>query len=1205
MPLFLHLGIVWLQHKLAWSNSRQAWVERLAGLTAVGAGGAVWALRGRLSPPYQALLWALLLIGGAVLLRRGWLKLFGPVLFYDLVLTARRRRHAVLRCLYAVLLIYGMVVLYLIRLAQGDLPVDLLKGNLFAFQKLPTHVLTELTNIFFFLFFFVQMTLTLLLTPAYTAGAIAAEKERQTLDALLATDLRNREIVLSILLSRLANLVLILLTGLPILSLMEFLGGLDPNLVLAMYAATGLTLASLGCFGILNSIRFAKPRTAIMRTYLWTLLYLGASSLSWLLLLPALDLAHFPSTDTWSSPVEVEDLVTWFNAGNPGSAIFQLMKGLSTGMSLDQLLPGVLRAYAWFHGVIAVGCLVPAVLRFRAWTLAGSSESVPAKAGFFRKQSLPPLWSGLLRRHIGRRPMLWKELFVETGVRRGWLGWLGIGTLVAVSFLPAVHLVAWFGGLTAMLHEDKAIPVLVNIWIRIISALVGTFLLLQVGIRAAGGISGERARQTLDSLLITPLEARDILRGKWLGAVLNPRWAWVWLGLLWAWGLLTGAVSPRAVPGFVLAWLVYAGFMASLGLYLSVAAGSTQRATIWTLLTAILATAITALLAFDFLPQLGGYGVVPPVGLGMLPFLHPDARELIDTSFGSLKSVFLGLVLWALLAWFLWFLAGSRFHALIGRKKRQPRSAVPGTAEQAVVAVAPVMSAGASTETSASPLVPTASAQAATAPRCKQSWFRRSRDDDGPRTPPERWRRLKALRPAVPLLVPLAVLLGVYVVQAIQDQRQLESALAEADRLDPGWHWTDLEARRPRIADADNSRFLVEAAYQLIPKTRATDHHFLKRTDEAFQDELPPESQINPPQRRALTEELASAEAALKEARRLADFPRGRFPVDWKGDFNSTRLPHAYWVQAIAKLLSYDAILKADQHDIDGAVRSCQAILNAGRALGDEPTMLSQLTRRMAHQLSIRRIERTLAQGEPSTAVLIDLQRLLEQEVNEPLLLIAGRGERAALDDLLQGVQQGKVKLGTYFDSGSGRGIAVSKLLEVLISGSLTRQRVSAVQFLAQWVEAAKLPPEKRAIQFKALEKALPRQSLIVQLLMGYLFHVEQQFRVDEAELRCTLVMVAVERFRRQQGRWPESLNELVPEFLARLPTDPCNGFPLCYRRLKDGVVIYSVGADGADNGGNISRRGAVMAGVDWGVRLWDVPDRRRPPAIRNSNPER
>ncbi len=317
------------------------------------------------------------------------------------------------------------------------------------------------------------------------------------------------------------------------------------------------------------------------------------------------------------------------------------------------------------------------------------------------------------------------------------------------------------------------------------------------------------------------------------------------------------------------------------------------------------------------------------------------------------------------------------------------------------------------------------------------------------------------------------------------------------------------------------------------------------------------------------------------------------------------RQHYADWVQAVAKLLSYDAILKADQQDINGAMRSCQAILNAGRALGDEPTLLSQLTRRMAHQLTIRRIERTLAHGEPSTAALADLQRLLAQEVNEPLLLIAGRGERAGLDDLLHNAQQGKVKIGTYFDPGSGRRIAIYKLLESLLSGSLTRQRASAVQLLARWVEAAKLPPEKRSIQFKALDKALPHQSCLVRPLMGSLFQIEQRFRVDEAELRCTLVMVAVERFRRRKGRWPESLNELVPEFLARLPTDPCNGLPLCYRRLKDGVVIYSVGADGVDNGGNISRRGATTAGVDWGVRLWDVPARRRPPAIRNSNPER
>ena len=78
------------------------------------------------------------------------------------------------------------------------------------------------------------------------AGSIAEEKDRKTLEFLLATDLRNREIILSKLGARLANLLLFILTGLPILSILQFLGGVDPNLVLAGFAATFLTMAGLG-----------------------------------------------------------------------------------------------------------------------------------------------------------------------------------------------------------------------------------------------------------------------------------------------------------------------------------------------------------------------------------------------------------------------------------------------------------------------------------------------------------------------------------------------------------------------------------------------------------------------------------------------------------------------------------------------------------------------------------------------------------------------------------------------------------------------------------------------------------------------------------------------------------------------------------------------------------------------------------------------
>src|SRR2546427_357840 len=77
------------------------------------------------------------------------------------------------------------------------------------------------------------------------AGAIAEEKDRRTLDYLLASDLSNAEIVFGKLLSRLAYLALIMLTGLPFLSLLQLLGGVDPSLVVVGLVVTLMTMLSL------------------------------------------------------------------------------------------------------------------------------------------------------------------------------------------------------------------------------------------------------------------------------------------------------------------------------------------------------------------------------------------------------------------------------------------------------------------------------------------------------------------------------------------------------------------------------------------------------------------------------------------------------------------------------------------------------------------------------------------------------------------------------------------------------------------------------------------------------------------------------------------------------------------------------------------------------------------------------------------------
>src|SRR5208283_1242839 len=80
----------WLRRKLAWSNSRQSWKERLGGALLLGLACALAWFHGRLPVLAQAASWAALVLALAVLMRRGWVKLFGPVLLYDMIRTARR-----------------------------------------------------------------------------------------------------------------------------------------------------------------------------------------------------------------------------------------------------------------------------------------------------------------------------------------------------------------------------------------------------------------------------------------------------------------------------------------------------------------------------------------------------------------------------------------------------------------------------------------------------------------------------------------------------------------------------------------------------------------------------------------------------------------------------------------------------------------------------------------------------------------------------------------------------------------------------------------------------------------------------------------------------------------------------------------------------------------------------------------------------------
>jgi hypothetical protein len=61
--------------------------------------------------------------------------------------------------------------------------------------------------------------------------------------------------------------------------------------------------------------------------------------------------------------------------------------------------------------------------------------------------------------------------------------------------------------------------------------------------------------------------------------------------------------------------------------------------------------------------------------------------------------------------------------------------------------------------------------------------------------------------------------------------------------------------------------------------------------------------------------------------------------------------------------------------------------------------------------------------------------------------------------------------------------------------------------------------------------------------------------------------LLALRAYRQDHGGLPDSLGELVPDYLTEIPRDPFDGAPLRYSRNKG--ILYSVGSDLADDGGS------------------------------------
>lgn len=660
----VEVSLSWFKQTFSWSNSRESWQERLLGAALLLAGVGLCFLAYKVPLWVSVALWGTLLVAAAVLLRQGWFTLFGPVLFYDMVRTARRNRYFLLRCVYA-----GFLLLILFWVWTTT-----------SWRSQPERLQAAAIAMFYFeSFAVVQFLAVLVLTPAYVAGSIAEEKDRKTLEFLLATDLRNREIVLSKLGSRLANLGLFLLTGLPILSFLQFLGGIDPDLVLASFAATAITAVGLASVSILQSVLCKRPRDAIALTYLIVIAYYFLSSMLWGLKFSGHWFFELPLS--WGSdPYTVGALIEVFRQGNAFIALVMVANAGQLG-ALGTTLPSLLADYALFHGTLALLCVGWSILRLRALALRQSFGKVERLRWYHR-----------LRPPVGGLPALWKELHVEGGLRVNWAGYLFVVLLVLLTiglgvFFLGAALWDFFTHPNGFRNDFAEI---MNVWTRLTAAGVACLLLVGVAVRASTTIRSEIDRDTFDALVTTPLSSDAILLAKFVGSLFSVRLGWLWLGAVLGLGVLSGGLHVLAVPLFLGAWVVYACFFALVGLWFSMVSRSMMRATVYTMLTTVFfgfghwfLTLFCCLPMFFLLAMGGGppgdlpeylakfqAGLTPPFAL--FAFAYPSWDVTFPfgrRDFGEMAGFcLLGLFLYGTACLMLWFvLIAPRFRQMTRR----------------------------------------------------------------------------------------------------------------------------------------------------------------------------------------------------------------------------------------------------------------------------------------------------------------------------------------------------------------------------------------------------------------------------------------------------------------------------------------------------------------------------------------------------------
>jgi hypothetical protein len=371
------------------------------------------------------------------------------------------------------------------------------------------------------------------------------------------------------------------------------------------------------------------------------------------------------------------------------------------------------------------------------------------------------------------------------------------------------------------------------------------------------------------------------------------------------------------------------------------------------------------------------------------------------------------------------------------------------------------------------------------------------------------------------------------------------------------------------VPDAENGALIMTQAFALLrtfPDRRSNEidqPYILSRTN-----------QWSAATRAMVEEYVQTNAAALAKAREALARPRFRYPVDYSYGFDTQR-PELSPLKTLARAAALRAALEAEEGHVDEWPAEVDLGLGIAGTLECQPDLLSLLVHHSIVGTAVKATERSLNRSAPADEPAAELEAALARAGETNLLPFALAGERAMTIPFFR-MNWSEIHHASN-DTADNRPRPSQRYSGkpnplFWLSGFFERDLNYFLATMEESMPVAELPPPQslrltNEFEF-ASETAAKRHYLLSSMLLPAFGRAAVRGASTRALGEDAATGLAVERFRRARGKMPDSLGEVTPQFLAAVPTDPFDGAPLRYRRLASGYVIYSLGADGHDDGG-------------------------------------